>query len=247
MKRTLFLALLTLTSLFGHAGGKFPEIRISNDLQLIRISEHAYVHVSYIPGENGRVPCNGLILVNKGKAFLFDTPNNDTTTDVLLDYISKTMKLEITGFLSNDWHWDSMGGLKAVQARGIRSYAHEMTRTVAAQKKLAVADQGFNDSMLLSLANMHIECYYFGPAHTMDNIVVWIPELRILFADCMVKELKAKDLGYTADGSAEAYPATLRKVKERFRNAKYVIPGHGAFGSTALIDHTLNMALKQQK
>jgi metallo-beta-lactamase class B len=161
---------------------------------------------------------------------------------VLLSYIRNELKLEVTGFISNDWHWDSMGGLQAVHDAGIPSYASEMTREMARSKGLPVHQNGFRDSLALKLGDKEILCYYPGPAHTLDNIVVWIPSERILFADCMVKEMKAKDLGFTGDGDVAAYAQTLGKVKERFPGAKIVVPGHGAVGGMELVNHTMKMA-----
>jgi metallo-beta-lactamase class B len=239
MHKIFFIFLLTFVAAHSNA----QRIFINNDLQLIRLSPSAYIHVSYMNTE--RVPCNGMLLVDGNKAFLFDTPASDSITRILLDYIKNVMKLEVAGFVSNDWHKDSMGGLAVLKEKGIPSYAHEMTRDSARQKGLPVHDQGFRDSLALKLGNKDILCYYLGPAHTMDNIVVWFPSERILFANCMVKELKAADLGYTADGDIKAYPYTLRKVLAKFSQAKIVVPGHGAHGSLKLVKHTLALAEKR--
>jgi metallo-beta-lactamase class B len=120
-----------------------------------------------------------------------------------------------------------------------------MTRKTAQSKGLPVPVNGFKDSLALKLGNRDILCYYLGAAHTIDNMVVWIPSEQILFADCMVKEIKAKDLGFTGDGDLKAYPLTLAKVKAKFPNAKIVIPGHGQYGGKELIDHTMKLALKK--
>lgn len=241
-KFVLLYCLIHFSS-FAFSQNKQDEIRISDELQLIKISDHAFIHISYIPGENNNnIPCNGLLLYDQDRAFLFDTPINDSLTRILLSYIKDSLKLKVTGFISNDWHWDSMGGLAAIHESGIPSYAHEMTREIAKSKNLPVHRIGFKDSMQLKLGNLEILCLYLGPAHTMDNIVVWIPSENILFADCMIKELKSPDLGFTGDGDILAYPTTLQKLKNRFPHAKVVIPGHGEFSGTELIDHCIELA-----
>lgn len=216
-------------------------IEICDALQLVKISDNAYVHISYMP-ENKSVSCNGMILVDKGKAFLFDTPPSDSVTEILVAYIKNEMKLHIEGFVCNDWHRDSMLGLGTVLKAGIPTYANEMTREIAKEKKLPVPETGFRDSLALRLGNKEILCYYFGPAHTMDNIVVWIPSEKVLFANCMVKEMKAGNLGFTDEGDVKAYASTLLKVREKFPDVLWVIPGHGDYGGPELIDHTLKMA-----
>jgi metallo-beta-lactamase class B len=217
-------------------------IHISRVVELIRLNDHAYIHVSCstIPGF-GRVASNGLIFINKGKAFLFDTPTSDSLTEVLVRYLEDSMKLKITGFVPNHWHSDCMGGLGYLQARHIKSYANRLTVEQAKIQGLPVPDQAFDDSLHLNLDRKDILCFYPGPAHSTDNIAVWIPSEKILFAGCMVKSMDSKNLGNTADGDPQEYPETIKRLKARFPEAKIVIPGHGAYGGPELITHTLEL------
>jgi metallo-beta-lactamase class B len=216
---------------------------ISKDLELVKINENAYVHVSYTESKEwGRFPSNGMIFINKGKAFLLDTPTSDSLTMKLLIYLRNSLKLTIVGFITNDWHSDSMGGLAVIHKAGIPSYANEMTRQIATSKGLPVPQNGFKNSTTLLLGDKKIVCSYYGPAHTLDNIVVWIPSEKILFADCMIKEMKSQTLGNIADGDVSSYASTVNKVKTNYPNATVVIPGHGDFGGLELIDHTLKLS-----
>jgi metallo-beta-lactamase class B len=116
-----------------------------------------------------------------------------------------------------------------------------MTIDIAKSKHLPVPVHGFKDSLILHLGDKPINCYYLGAAHSLDNIVVWIPTEQILFAGCMVKSLKTKDLGNIADGDLNEYPKTVDKLIDKFPTAKIVIPGHGQFGGLDLIKHTRNL------
>jgi metallo-beta-lactamase class B len=242
MKRIILVVCMILLVKLMFSQDKFNIINIGKELQLIKISDNAFIHISYIHNGINRYPCNGLILFEKDKAFLFDTPNIDSTTQILMKYLKNNLKLNIVGFIANDWHWDSMGGLDVLNKSGIPTYANNMTIDIAKSKGLPIPSVGFNDSLILKFGNIEIHCYYFGAAHTIDNIVVWIPSEQILFADCIIKELKAKDLGFTGDGDLTSYPVTLKKVKDKFLNAKIVIPGHGDFGGVDLIEHTIDLA-----
>jgi glyoxylase-like metal-dependent hydrolase (beta-lactamase superfamily II) len=53
-------------------------------------------------------------------------------------------------------------------------------------------------------------------------------------------------LGNTADGDLSVYPATIQRVKERYPEAKFVVPGHGLAGGKELVEHTLSMALRNK-
>jgi metallo-beta-lactamase class B len=220
-------------------------IKISDDLQLVALTENTWLHVSYVnmPGI-GRVSANGLIYINGTEAFLFDTPWNDAMTRSLVNWLRDTMKLKITGFIPNHWHNDCMGGLAYLQGQKIDSYSNWLTAVIAGSKNLPVPAHTFRDSLQLTLGDKHIYCYYPGPAHTTDNIVVWIPAEKILFAGCMVKSYDATDLGNTADGNLKAYPGTIEKVIKKFPEAEIVIPGHGKPGGKELLVHTLSLARK---
>jgi metallo-beta-lactamase class B len=235
---------LLVTTTLSHA--QCDTISISPDIHLIRIADDAYVHLSHaeIP-PFGRVGSNGLILVNDGEAFLFDTPVNDSLTKTLISWIQDTMGIKIVGFLPNHWHSDCMGGLAYLKSLGIESYANRRTIAIAELKHLPIPEHAFNDSLTLRLGDKEIFCYYPGPAHTLDNIVVWIPSERILFAGCMVKEMRAQSLGNTSDGDLAAYPKTIKKVLDKFGNARVVVPGHGEFGGVELLQHTMKLAARR--
>ncbi len=212
---------------------------ISKDIEVIRLSEHAYVHVSYaeIP-PFGRVGSNGLVYTRNGKALLFDTPVNDAQTKTLIDWITDSLKVRIVGFVPNHWHDDCMGGLGYLHSIGVPSYAQEKTIEIARAKGLPCPQHSFADSLILRLGDKVVVCRYFGAAHTVDNIVAWIPSERVLFGGCMVKELKSKSLGNIKDADLAAWPATIRKVLAAYGEARIVVPGHGDIGGTDLLVHT---------
>ena len=151
------------------------------------------------------------------------------------------MGLEIAGFVPNHWHEDCMGGLKCLQNKKINSWANQITIDIAREKGLPVPDHGFTDSLNLSLGDKKIFCYFPGAAHSLDNIVVWIPSEKILFAGCMCKSINSVNLGNITDGDISEYPATIGKVIARFGSAEIIIPGHGGIGGPELLLHTKNL------
>jgi metallo-beta-lactamase class B len=239
------VAMLFVT-LTAYLQGNVNKITINNDLEVVQLTPNVYQHISYaeITGF-GRVASNGMILKDGNKAFLFDTPVNDQQTQQLVEWIRDSLKLQLAGFIPNHWHIDCMGGLGYLQSIGVESYANQMTIDIAKAKNLPVPAHGFKDSLKLNLGNHAIDVYYPGAAHTIDNIVVWIPAEKVLFAGCLVKELNAKGLGNTVDGDLAAYPYTVDKVIKKYPDAKFVIPGHGAVGGTELIRHTKELMMKK--
>lgn len=232
MKQLFLLLTLINTSLFA----------VSQNVELIKITENTYIHVSVseIP-PFGMVSSNGLVFVNKNEAFIFDTPVTENQTKNLVTMLRDKMGLNVVGFVPNHWHGDCMGGLEYIKSQGIKSYANKMTIDIARANGLPLPDIAFSDSLILNLGGEKIELYYFGGAHSKDNIVVWIPSEKVLFPGCMVKSLDSKTPGNLSDGDIQAYPLTLKRLKEKFKSAKFVVPGHGHHGGMDLIDHTLRL------
>jgi metallo-beta-lactamase class B len=245
MKRTLLLLSLVLMHLTGTSQIKDESIKICKDLELIKISENAYIHVSYtVLPQYGRVSANGLIFINNHNAFIFDTPWTDSLTRVLISYLKERKGLNIRGFIPNHWHSDCMGGLGYLLSQNIESYANQKTIEIAGKEGLPLAAHGFQDSLRLFLDDKIIDCYFPGAAHSTDNIVIWIPSEKILFPGCMVKSLASTDLGNLADGDLTAYPATIDKLIEKYKTAEIVIPGHGKAGGLELLAHTRSLLQK---
>jgi metallo-beta-lactamase class B len=245
MRNWIILIIMSCFPIIGVTQIDYKRIKISSDIELIKLSENAYIHISFsnIP-EYGRFSSNGLIFLNGSKAFLFDTPMTDSLTKILVTWLKDSLGLTIVGFVPNHWHNDCMGGLNFIQGQGIESYANQMTIDIARSKKLPVPDHGFKDSLDLMLGDKIIQCFYFGAAHSRDNIVVWIPSEQVLFAGCMIKSINSQDLGNMVDGDLNAYSETIGMLMNKFQKAKFVIPGHGSFGGLELIKHTRDLLKK---
>ena len=239
-KYTLILFLIVFSCLKIYA--QDSTIQISNDLKLIRLSQNFYIHVSYEDLQSSKhFPANGLICIDNTKAYMIDTPWNNRITADLLHWLQNSLKVEVAALVATHWHVDCMGGLDQIHQAGITSYASALTCKFAAEHNLPVPKICFKDSMVIESKSQSIHLVYVGKGHTADNIVVWFPEQKILFGGCLVKGIRWKGLGYTADADLDEWPQTLKKLLQMFPQAKIVIPGHGDYGSLNLIQHTLGL------
>jgi len=242
MKQLLLIFLALNLQLSVMAQSKVKTITVSDKLKLIQLTDYTWVHVSV---ENmtgfGKVSSNGLVYVEKGKAFLFDSPVTDSLTSVLIRVIQDSLKAKVVSFVPNHWHDDCMGGLKYLQSIGVKSYGNQLTIDEARKRKLPVPKKGFNKSLKLKLGGKPIECWYPGGGHTKDNIVVWLPEEKVLFAGCMCKEMKSTGPGNLADADVKSWPLTIKKVMAKYKDAQIVVPGHGLWGGPELLQHTLEL------
>ncbi len=89
-----------------------------------------------------------------------------------------------------------------------------------------------------------IRCYSPGEGHTSDNIVVWLPNQRILHSGCFVKSVAADGMGYVGDANLSEWPNSIRRVMHTFGTAKIVIPGHDEWSDTKALQHTLDLLEK---
>ncbi|GHT63323.1 hypothetical protein FACS189451_09810 [Bacteroidia bacterium] len=102
MKTHLFFLFILFIQLPLRAQSDYPKVRISEDVELIKLSEKAYVHVSVSEIDGfGKVSSNGLILVCKDEAFLFDTPVTDSQTETLVKWIADSLNTTISSFIGN--------------------------------------------------------------------------------------------------------------------------------------------------
>jgi metallo-beta-lactamase class B len=133
-----------------------------------------------------------------------------------------------------------LGGLKAFNDNGIPSYASFKTIELAKENHLVAPKNGFNESLVLKVGDENVLVKFFGEGHTKDNVVGYFPSEKILFGGCLIKAVDASK-GYLGDANVLEWSNTVERVKKEYPNAKIIIPGHGAFGNTRLLDYTITL------
>jgi metallo-beta-lactamase class B len=217
-----------------------------SDITLTPITSHVWRHTTYKEFPQwGKVPANGLVVVNNGDAIMIDTPWNDSQTAELLDLIQDKLNASVSKVIVTHFHEDCMGGLGEMHRREIESYSSSLTKVFTAEKKLPLPQIGFQTRLTMSYANITLEASYFGGGHTHDNIVVYIPEENVLFGGCLIKAADAKNIGNRSDADMQAWPETLKKVYAAYPSDIIVVPGHGEIGGRDLIEHTFRLVMDE--
>ncbi len=225
--------------------GAQKKIDLGKDVEIYALAPGIWRHVTYKEMAGwGRVPANGLIVVDGEHAALVDTPWTPEQTAILLDWVEKNLKAKVEAVVVSHSHEDCLGGLAEAHKRGIRSIGLEKTRELALASGVEAPKETFAGASKLTVGKRELELYYPGPGHTVDNIVTWIADEKVLFGGCLVKSGDATTLGNTAEADLAAWPATLANVKERYPGARLIVPGHGDPGVPELIDHTLELIKK---
>lgn len=220
---------------------EIPDSYLSNDLEIKKISEHCYVHISYLGSkEKGLIGCNGMLVVSKDEVLVFDTPTNEKASMELLDFIEKAWEKKVVGVVLNHFHVDCLGGLKSFHKKGITSYAHHKTLELGAEDEFAKPQQIFENLLELKVGDEKVVNAFMGPGHTLDNIVSYFAPDKVLFGGCFVKSLQAGK-GNLADANLLEWSNSIEKTKSRFPDARIIIPGHGKYGGPELLDYTAEM------
>jgi metallo-beta-lactamase class B len=211
----------------------------SKTLKVKPVSENVYQHISYLETEDfGNVACNGAFYKVVNKVVIMDTPTDDEVSKELIGYIQNDLHAEIVGVVINHFHIDCLGGLKAFHDLGIPSYANQNTIDLAKEQGRVLPQYGFHEVDTLHIGSEILVNRYFGPGHTMDNIVSYIPEDNVLFGGCMIKSMGAGK-GNLEDADVKEWSRSVNRIKTEYPNLKWVIPGHGNSGDLQLLDYTI--------
>lgn len=218
--------------------------RIHSSVSLRRIRPGVWIHTSrYVFPDGSVIPANGLVVKDGDGLLLVDTAWGEMLTARLLDEIRREIKLPVRRAIVTHAHADRVAGADLLRERGIPVYAHPLT--VRARDAVAISYPSDSLSQLRRPGDVEklgsVEIFYPGPAHSPDNIMVWVPAQRVLFGGCAVKSADSPSLGNVHDADTAAWPDAMRRAMERYPGAEVVVPGHGPEGGKELLAHTLEL------
>jgi metallo-beta-lactamase class B len=213
---------------------------LGKGLKVQRLRTGFWVHTSI---DTQSVPANGLIARVKDGLLLVDTTWSDDMAERLLSWAEENLADHVVKAIVTHFHPDRIGGLGALKKRGIPVFALDLTRA-----RLEAQTGKLVPSLLMAATPGAVhsdpsgfEAFYPGAGHTADNLVVWFPHEKILFGGCFVRAEAATDLGNVGDAKLKSWGAAMKRVQERYPDARVVIPGHGEVGGLAALSHTLEL------
>ena len=216
---------------------------LHDDLHVVQLTDAVWRFVSYQDqgGEWGRIPANGLIVVSGDTAALLDTPWTDEQTRLLFAWVESELCAKIDAVVPTHSHGDCLGGLGAAHELGARSYGHEMTAEFARRDGNPAPQTTFRDRLEVSVGEHRLELRHLGAGHTLDNVVVWIAQEKILFGGCLIKSAQTRHMGYVDEADLEAWPETIANVRTEYGDAVWIVPGHGSPGGADTLRRTLEL------
>jgi cyclase len=89
----------------------------------------------------------------------------------------------------------------------------------------------FDDAITLYAGDLRLECLYVGPAHTNNDVVIWIPDREVLITGDIVFN---NGTPLVLSGSIAGWIDAIDGLREL--GAKTLIPGHGPVCGPELFD-----------
>lgn len=216
-------------------------------IEIKPLTKNVWLHISGHTFENGTTYySNGLIVKQDNELILIDSAWGEEQTQQLLKKIENTFDVPVTSAIATHWHDDRAGGANVLKKAGIKFYAQPKTIELARENNKPVPEFSIDKIQQAGDTASHkkLQLLFPGPAHAMDNIIVWLPEQKVLFGGCAIRSKGAKTLGYTQDGDVNTWINAMNITQKHFGDAKIVVPGHGKVGNTSLITHTQALVTK---
>ncbi len=207
-------------------------------LKITPLTYNFFVFTSWKIYGDKPFPSNGLYVLTGEGVILIDTPWDMTQCQPLLDSIQHRHGQKVKLCIATHSHEDRTEGLEYYASQGIKTFTSVQTDKICKERGEKRARFSFKSDTLFNIGEMTFEAFYPGPGHTSDNIVIWFKENKILYGGCFVKSIETNDLGNLADANVDAWHNSITNIQKKFKNPKFIIPGHQDWGSTDALKHT---------
>jgi glyoxylase-like metal-dependent hydrolase (beta-lactamase superfamily II) len=195
---------------------------------------------------------NAGFIVTPAGVVVIDALGSPQLAKELLDAIARVTPQPVTHVIVTHFHADHVYGLQEFRRRGVRILAHraaleylnsdtaasrlqasraELAPWIDADTRLVTPDQWLDGATELVLGGMRIQVQPVGPAHTPEDLVVFLPGERVLFAGDMVFRGRVPFVGQADSRQWIVALNLLLKL-----DPAVVVPGHGALSTSARDD-----------
>ena len=200
--------------------------------------------------ENRNYISNAGLIIGPSGVVLVDALGSPALARELLALIKTLSDKPLTHVLLTHYHADHVYGLQVLKAAGAQIIAHQAAREylqsdTAAQRlrasieqglvepgtTLVAADRWLTGETTLQAASLTLQLIPVGPAHTPEDLAVWLASDRLLFAGDLVFRGRVPFVG---QADSRRWIASLDRLLTR--PAAIVVPGHGPASTDALHD-----------
>jgi glyoxylase-like metal-dependent hydrolase (beta-lactamase superfamily II) len=224
-------------------------------------AEQVGAHSWYVLGQPGAASrenqgfmSNAGFVITRDGVVVFDTLGTPALARKMIGEIRKLTQQPIRRVIVSHWHADHYYGVQAFKALGAEIWAHEAAKPVlgsdAAADRLAQrrdilgpwiedfkvvpADLWLSGDTDFKLGGLTFRIRHVGPAHSPEDIVMFVVEDGVLFSGDLVFKGRVPFVG---DADSKAWLAALDRLLA-FK-PRTMVPGHGPASSTPRDDLTL--------
>jgi glyoxylase-like metal-dependent hydrolase (beta-lactamase superfamily II) len=200
--------------------------------------------------ENRNFISNAGVIVAPQGVVLVDALGSPALARELLSAIAARTAKPVTAVIVTHYHADHVYGLQVFAQAGARIIAHRAAREYLQSEaarlrltnsiaegltetgtRLVEATQWVDGSAALDLAGETFELRAVGPAHTAEDLAVWLPARRVLFAGDLVFRGRIPFVGQADSRGWIASLDTMLTLP-----AVTIVPGHGPLSRSARED-----------
>lgn len=219
----------------------------SNKLDIQHLSGNLFVYTTYKNLDDSPFPSNSMYLITDSGAVLFDTPWDTTQFQPIIDSIKVKHGKKVILCLVTHSHDDRTAGLDYYKSLGIKTYSSKQTLETCIEKNEPQSEFYFVNDTTFIVGEAVFSTFYPGEGHSTDNIVIWFPADKVLYAGCLVKSAESKGLGNLEDANLADWPQTLDNLLKKYPDPNFVIPGHQGWSNSGSVKHTVKLLKRYDK
>ena len=203
-------------------------------------------------GANRNFISNAAFVVTKDGVLVIDALGSPALARELLAEIRRITPAPVRYVVLTHYHADHIYGLQVFKEAGATVIAHqagreylnsetaalrlqasrdELAPAVDAQTRLVAADRWVDGRTTLQLGGLDFVLQPAGPAHTPEDLVVWVPQLKLLVAGDLVFRGRIPFVVQADSGRCITALDTLLAF-----DARIIVPGHGPASTSARAD-----------
>ncbi|WP_184540760.1 MBL fold metallo-hydrolase [Streptosporangium becharense] len=203
---------------------------------------------AYVQPDGGWCLNNAGFVVGEREVLLVDTAATEGRARALRDAVAAVTPLPVGTVVNTHSHGDHTFGNHLFTPRAT-VIAHELARTEMVERGLALREMWpgvewgdirveppavtFRDALTVHLGDRRVEVFHVGPAHTTNDVVVWLPAERVLFAGDLVL---SGCTPFVLMGSVQGLSAAVARL--RALEPEVVVCGHGSLRGPDVFDET---------
>lgn len=229
---------MTTASSHHHSGMMPPP-----EMQQVDPGIYAYIQLDGSWGLN-----NAGLIAGSRYAVIIDTLFTEARNRAFRESVDRTISVPITTVVNTHHHGDHTWGNSLYPEATIVGHERCRQETIATdlsiQPFFPTADFGhihvvpafatFTDRLDIYVDDLKLELHYVGPAHTSNDVVVWVPERQLMFTGDIAFN---GGTPFFIQGSLAGHITACERVKQF--GAERIVPGHGAVCEPGALDRML--------